>query len=145
MSGILYTAGYGNLPPAEFFATLARSPVHLALDARLQPWGWDPLYRGEAFLRALESEGGAQRARWSRRLGNAAKADGGPMRLADPTVIADLLAVLRQGKDVLVICGCRDLARCHRRMIAELAQAAEPQLEVRHLEMPARRSPEPPA
>jgi hypothetical protein len=137
-AGRLLTIGYGNAVPADFFAALADQQVDLALDARLVPYGWHENYRGARFLAALVSEGRVSRARWSERLGNAAKRDGGEMRLADPGAIADLLTVLHRGWRVLVICGCAEVEHCHRRLIADLAQAADPDLIVEHLPTPPR-------
>ena len=130
MNGTLYLAGYGNRPPEAFFARLAPWRIAVALDARLIPWGWHPLYRGEAFLRALEQEAGIGRAKHAARLGNLAKRDGGAMRLADPAAITDLVRVLRSGRSVVVICGCRNGATCHRTMIGNLVSSAAPELAV---------------
>lgn len=134
--GILYTAGYGNAQPDDFFAALRDKPIDLALDARLMPWGWHQLYRKEAFLRALEERGGVKRAKWTERLGNVAKRDGGEMRLADTTAIDDLVGVLAKGRNVLVICGCAKVEVCHRLLIATLAQALAPSLAIEHLPTP---------
>lgn len=134
----LYTIGYGNAAPEAFFARVAEQTIYLALDARLRPWGWHAAYRGQAFLDRLVTDGQVTTARWSERLGNAAKANGGDMRLSDPAAIADLVAVLRLGRGpVLVICGCRDVAACHRRLIATLVLTAAPEVRVIDLETPS--------
>jgi hypothetical protein len=128
--GTLYLIGYGNRPPEEFFACLAPLAIDVALDARLIPWGWHVRYRGEAFLRSLERDGRVGRARHAGRLGNLAKREGGPMRLADPEAIADLVRVLRGGRSVVVICGCGNGTTCHRALIGRLVTAAAPEIPV---------------
>ena len=137
--GILYTAGYGHAQPEDFFAALRDKPIDLALDARLMPWGWHQLYRKDAFLRALEERGVVKRAKWTERLGNVGKFDGGEMRLSDPSAIADLVSVLARGRNVLIICGCGKYETCHRAMVARLAQELAPELQVEHLPTPAKK------
>jgi hypothetical protein len=135
---LLLTIGYGNAQPEAFFAAVAEAHAYLALDVRLVPWGWHAAYRGEAMLAGLRGPGAASVARWSERLGNAAKTGGGEMRLADPAAVADLVSVLRMRRGpVLVVCGCRDASRCHRRMISDMAAALDPLIEVRDLATPA--------
>ena len=139
--GILYTAGYGNAQPEDFFAGINRVSISLALDIRLKPWGWHQLYRKEAFLRALETEGGAARAKWTERLGNVGKFSGGEMALSDPTAVADLVSMLARGRNVLIICGCGKYETCHRTMVARLARELAPELIVENLPTPAKPKP----
>jgi hypothetical protein len=126
----LYLAGYGNAIPERFFEHMRSCAVDLALDARIFPRGWSPAYCGRAFLGHLVAEGGAARAQHAPGLGNAAKRDGGEMRLADGASLDKLVQRLQTGSVVMVICGCRDGARCHRTLIARLASEQLPELEI---------------
>ena len=127
--GRLLLLGYGGADPEDFFARITTLAPDLALDVRLIPYGWHARYRGQLFLQELRAAG-ARSARWSHRLGNLAKRDGGPMRLEDPAAVADVVAVLQTGRNVLLICGCAKEAACHRLFIAQQVQEHLPALVV---------------
>lgn len=56
---------------------------------------------------------------------------GGPMALANPSVgIKGLVMYLREGYDLIVLCGCSDFQSCHRHLIVELLRGAMPEVEV---------------
>lgn len=55
--GTLLLTGYGNLPPAVFFGSLADWGADLAVDIRLNPWGWRPEYSRGRFLDGLRTAG----------------------------------------------------------------------------------------
>jgi hypothetical protein len=132
----LYLAGYGNAEPAAFFARLRVHNIDVALDVRLNPRGRLPAFTGESFLKGLVKEGGARRARWVPRLGNATLERDGPPRLVDPSALDDVVRVLRRAENVALICACWLSATCHRLAIAERISERLPTVEIVNLDMP---------
>lgn len=45
MGNVIYTAGYGNLAPADFVKKLKDAGVKLVIDVRERPGAWSPRYR----------------------------------------------------------------------------------------------------
>jgi uncharacterized protein (DUF488 family) len=59
---------------------------------------------------------------------------GQPITLADPEAgLPKLIAHLRQGESLALLCVCAEVEHCHRRLVAELVQARLPGLRVIHL------------
>jgi hypothetical protein len=54
------------------------------------------------------------------------------VQIADPTDIRHVLAELRAGQDVALLCACGKIESCHRRVVAELIRAEEPALRITH-------------
>jgi hypothetical protein len=79
-------------------------------------------FRGNAFAETV----GEDRYRWLRGLGNAAIAEGGPMRLANAAEVSDLLELAvtsaREGQRVIFYCSCELRRGCHRNLVAMKAE-----------------------
>lgn len=73
-----------------------------------------------------------ERYRWAGAfLGNVNHATGGPISLAHPARgIAGLLLYLREGHDLILLCGCRDYEQCHLRVIVQLLVEQLPVVEI---------------
>ena len=117
----IYTLGYsGRTPEQVEWAALLRSAV--LVDVRLRPRSRDPAWTAGRLRAAL-----GDRYVHLRGFGNLNYRGDGPIRLAD---FAGALAELRDwldrtgGENVMLLCVCRDVETCHRRVVAErLAEA----------------------
>jgi uncharacterized protein (DUF488 family) len=131
---ILFTLGYGNRQPADFFALLPVGAV--VVDVRARPQGWNPAYDVEALRAAIEGPGsGFGGYRWMPVLGNHTRGDLARYRQAWPQLaetrpiraaLADLARWIRGGAPVVLLCAERDAAACHRSVLAAaLAERVE--------------------
>ncbi len=125
--GTLLLTGYGNLPPAVFFGSLADWGADLAVDIRLNPWGWRPEYSRGRFLDGLRTAG-IPDATHRADLGNRAYKTGG---MDVPQSGVEWLSErLAEGLTVAIICACRTSADCHRRHIADRLVQRFPSLSI---------------
>jgi uncharacterized protein (DUF488 family) len=125
----IYSIGYSGWKPdritqlpAELDAVLL--DVRFVPRSRYQPWD------GRTFAARL-GEG----YRWAgKQFGNRAYKDpAGRIELADYEAgKAVVEAIIASGKSVILMCGCKDLATCHRKVVAERL-AADLGLEAEHL------------
>jgi uncharacterized protein (DUF488 family) len=129
-TGVLIGFGYANLRDAAGLRDLLEDDVDVVVDVRINRFSRIP-----AFSTGTQAtvEAAGYRYRWLRGLGNAGHRDGGPMRLADPAEIEMVLAELRTGRNVAVMCVCADPSTCHRRLVIELASRTIPGLRVQEL------------
>ena len=130
----LYTIGYGNRPPAEFFALL---PADCTLiDVRYKPGGWSPSYNKSALEQRL-----GRRYLHFPALGNASgSADiwTPPLVLAPdvPDILEALVSLMQCDATtgpVVLMCAEREANRCHRRLVAQALAERVPGLEIVHL------------
>ncbi|HZR41697.1 MAG TPA: hypothetical protein VFB12_16370 [Ktedonobacteraceae bacterium] len=127
----VYPCGY-SVYGALIDSLIRETPHLLLIDTRQSPRsriaGWSQA--------ALERRFG-QRYRWAGRyLGNVNYANAGPIKLADPvTGIRGLIRYLREGYDLILLCGCREYEQCHLRVIVELLCQHLPAVEIIHPEM----------
>lgn len=122
----VYPCGYARSP--EWIEHLMHEHPHLMMiDTRFTPWSNRPAWRGET-LRATYGE----RYRWAGQfLGNRHYKSGGPVDLVDPVRgLAGLRHWLEHEYDLLLLCGCADYSRCHRKTIVEALRADVPDIEV---------------
>jgi len=125
-NGTLRGFGYAGLRDSADLRNLLGDEVDVVVDVRINRFS-----RILAFSTGTEAtvEAAGYRYRWLRGLGNAEYKTGG-MRLADPAEAEMVLAELRTGRSVAVMCVCSDPTTCHRRLVIDLARKAIPGLEV---------------
>lgn len=114
----VFTWGYSGGAPADLQAYLTATRACL-LDIRFRPWsrypGWRPA--------ALQALAGPGNYRGMRALGNLNYNTGGPIHLLAPAAALPLVRDLLRQRPVLLLCGCADVAECHRQDAARyLAQ-----------------------
>lgn len=124
--GRLYTFGYARLAGTPDLAQLLGDAASIVIDVRTSPFSRVPAW-SRGTRRTVEGAG--YRYLWERGLGNAAYKTGG-IQLANPAAISTVVDLLEAGESVAIMCVCPDVATCHRRTVAELAQERMPGLEV---------------
>jgi len=98
-------------PRSRFYPQFRRE----ALDRRYNVAGLSPMPASCQHVRYV----------WYQSLGNRNYAKGGPIRLDNPELgIPQVVAELRAGRDVILLCACCDESRCHRLLVARLVQDA---------------------
>lgn len=122
----VYTAGYSGLTASQLLAK-AEELSAIVVDIRIKPFARDPQFRQGAMTALL---GGRYIHVGS--LGNVNYKSDGPVQFVDEAVgLAQVEAVLTTGP-VILLCGCWNVAECHRRVAAEaLGERGYP---VTHLE-----------
>ena len=110
MTNIVYTLGYSGRKMDEIQALVVEREAIL-FDVRFSPRSRNPVWSGSSFRRVF-----GKRYRHIRALGNRNYRDG-PIEIVD--FEAGVEAIRRSGRPVILMCGCRDYAECHRRRIAE--------------------------
>jgi uncharacterized protein (DUF488 family) len=127
----LYTLGYRAWTPAAFAHRVQELGAVVA-DIRYAPTSRHPAWRQAALRKALGDQYHHVHA-----LGNA-NYKGGPVALVDLEAGLATLATLLEAAPVILLCACRDVDRCHRRVVAEAWNAHSGQAVV-HLAPPAAR------
>jgi hypothetical protein len=124
----VYPCGYAVHGPL-IEALMQQDPGLLLIDTRYSPRSRIPGW-SETTLRRRFGE----RYRWAgTTLGNVNYARGGPITLAAPG-ITGLIHCLREGHSLILLCGCRDYASCHRRLIVEMLVERFPAATIIHPE-----------
>jgi uncharacterized protein (DUF488 family) len=116
----IYTVGYSTTTPQELKKLVLDTDSFL-VDTRLVPYSkYFPEWR-KAELRGLV---GKDRYAWlGETLGNLNYKNGGNIQIADlPIGLAHLERALKL-KNVILLCGCYDVQKCHRLVIANGAHA----------------------
>jgi len=146
----LYTIGYQGRDVSEVIALLRQHEVEVLVDVRENPWSRRPEFRREALARAAVQGAGIIYEHWPalgslRRIRQAYRRDGDWSRfeerfrayLATRAETLDSLTALAEQYTVCLLCYERSPDRCHRRLVAEVAEAvrdlAVGELEVVHL------------
>jgi len=126
----VYTVGYlaGWTPSLLAAAAEARNAV--VVDIRINPMSRKPEWR----QRALEAALPAGRYGWLREFGNVHYKTPGVITLADPERGLARLTPVLERQAVILLCACRDVAMCHRQMVAEWI-GEELEVPVEHLEI----------
>ena len=128
--GSLWTLGYQGLTgSADLREILDGTSVGTIVDVRLSRWS-----RNRAFslaTRATVEAAGSQYVH-EKGLGNLGYKRG-TIEIADPERIETVLAILRTGQSVALMCACREPEGCHRSVLAEEAVRREPSLQIVHL------------
>lgn len=121
----VYPLGYSN--QGHLVEKLMADPKVLLIDTRHSPNSKMPAWAGAA----LKAKYGERYRFAGKYLGNVNHWNGGPMTLANPAIgIRGLVMYLREGYDLILLCGCSSYAECHRRLIVELLCKAMPEVEV---------------
>jgi uncharacterized protein (DUF488 family) len=118
---VLYTLGYLAWPPAAFVQRVEDLGAVIA-DIRFSPTSRHPAWRQASLRKAL-----GDRYRYVHALGNR-NYKGGPVEIVDLGAGLTTLVQLLDASPGILLCACRDLARCHRRLVAEAftAQYGQP-------------------
>jgi len=128
----IYTLGYSGWKIEDVEAVLDRLDAIL-VDVRMVPrTRWAPLWNGSALHNRL-----GDRYVWLKQFGNRNyKGTFEQIEIADyPDGEKHLREIIATGKVVVLLCGCRDVNVCHRKVLAErLAQAWK--ADVVHLTRP---------
>lgn len=122
--GRLSTFGYGAIRSADQLRTVLEG-VDLVVDVRLVQSSRLPLW-GSATKDTILATG--RRYEWLPGLGNTAYKTGG-IRIADMGEVSKVLAELRAGVSVALMCVCSDAATCHRSTIVAEIVRREPSLD----------------
>ena len=137
MIGTLYTLGYGKLKgPDDLAKLVADEPIDIVLDVRASPSGRNPLWRAGLVPETVR-KAGIPDYRHVPALGNPDFRSNVPAyRLADEGIgMAVLAEVLESGRNVALMCVCRETAHCHRRLIVAKARQLYPDLRLVELEV----------
>jgi uncharacterized protein (DUF488 family) len=128
MRGRLETIGYTQISAAEQIETFLAQPRSYLVDIRYKPYSkWNTTWNRNIL-----------QARYPKRyihlpgLGNVNYAHKDlPIQLADPQRhLAHLVEMLQQGCSYLLLCACKEYARCHRKVVYELLSAALAPMDV---------------
>lgn len=130
MTTKVYTVGYGGRKPHEI-ADFVTSLDAVLFDVRYNPWS-----SYFAFSRPQLEKQYGPRYKWVKYLGNAAAREGG-IRIAD--LDAGIELIRQSDRPVILMCGCKDPAGCHRTIIA--ARLRDLGFEVTELNQPAQDKP----
>lgn len=132
--GTLYTVGYSNPADRSRLDQLMQDPRRLLVDIRFSPrsrphpdFCREQLHTRFNVTEQAHLPEALRRVRyiWYQALGNRNYANGKSIHLDDPERgIPQVVASLREGRDVILLCACSDERRCHRLLVARLVQDA---------------------
>ena len=108
----LYTFGYSGRQPEELQAQAEQLDAMVA-DIRFSPRSRVPQWSGGRLARLL-----GDRYHHLSALGNR-NSKGGPIELVDVEQGIDQIADRLAHQPVILLCVCRDVQKCHRRLVAE--------------------------
>ena len=128
--GTIYTIGYGNRQPEDFFKLLPASG--LIIDVRRLPRAWHGAYHARQLKKRL-----GDRYRSEPAFGNRANT-GDVWQPVNPDFayanIPSMGESVRQGMTYILLCAEQDPQRCHRRLVAEaIARHASGTATIVHL------------
>lgn len=124
--------GY-SMPGAEAILStiMERDSSALLVDIRTQPYSKRPEWRHDS----LALRFGKRYRPLGELLGNVNYNTGGPMRLASATLGAKRLrSWLETGHSLVLLCACREYARCHRSLVVEKVRLLCPDVTVEEAE-----------
>lgn len=123
----VYSLGYQASTP-EDLKTYVDELGALLVDIRYSPYSRDARWTQKALIELL-----GNRYLWLQDLGNLNYKRGGPIQLVHPANGAARLRPILEQQSILLLCACRSLETCHRKVAAEyLSQALGASVE--HLE-----------
>ena len=133
----IYTLGSSGWS-VEAVKTFLESVNGVAVDVRMVPRSRVAAFNGIAFSRLM-----GERYYWLSDFGNVNYKNGGPIAIADFDKGVERLGPLKSaGKAVVLLCGCPDVATCHRKILAERL-AERWGAEVEHVAPPPKVKPPP--
>ena len=118
--GAIYTAGYGAGWSPTMLADVLDRHAAILLDIRLKPWSKTPTWQKSA----LQARLGMSRYLHVPALGNLNYNTGGPIALQASVAGIRIVGEQLERRNVVLLCGCRDLTTCHRKVAAELLREA---------------------
>lgn len=121
--GTIHTLGYAAKDADEQLAQLMTDERTLLVDIRLSAHSrWHPRFNENALMLRYEA-----RYKQRKRLGNINYRNKAlPIVLAEghEQSIAELVALLRSGRNIVLLCACSQYEQCHRKVVAELLRDA---------------------
>jgi uncharacterized protein (DUF488 family) len=122
----LYTLGYTGIKSSQLLS-LAQQLGAIVIDARYSPRSRAPQWNGMELSKLL-----GQHYQHMPELGNVNYKTGGPIHINLPKVGTQYVVSILNKQPGILLCACPDVTTCHRRIVAEMVQAAC-QCEVIHL------------
>ena len=128
--GKVYTVGYAGLEGLEQLQEFLAQEVCLVDIRYFPPSRWRP-----EWSRKQLTERFASNYCHVRELGNINHHSLDlPIQLLDARLgISQIVPLLRQGRDICLLCACADWQKCHRRLVAELLQREMGDIQLIHL------------
>ncbi len=124
----IYTFGYSDRKFTELFDLVATLNIPLVVDIRENPLSrWTPWNR-ERLKKVF-----GKRYTWIRELGNRTREPNDILLVDEEAGLYLLERLLRRCGSVLLLCACKDAARCHRSYIAKTMKERVEGLEIEHL------------
>jgi hypothetical protein len=124
----LYTFGYGG-KKVEELVQLQKKHNAVVVDARFKPYSRNFVWNQKRLIAAL----GAQNYIWMQGLGNE-NYKGGPIKFHDFDKDSKQVLALLQECNVIMICVCKNVHKCHRYNAAQKLQDIEAGLQVVHID-----------
>lgn len=112
----IYTLGYGAGWNHDLLVATLDAKKAMLLDIRFNPQSKTPMWQRSALFDLL----GPERYLHVPALGNTNYANGGPIALYAPEAGVQVVARCLEFGSVALLCGCRDVATCHRKVAAEM-------------------------
>lgn len=125
----IYTIGYSTTTPQELKKLVEDTDSYL-VDTRLVPYSKQPIWRKDALKELVGKDRYAWLGKW---LGNLNYKNGGNIWIADMQTGLNILERGLKLKNVILLCGCKNVAKCHRLILAEAAIEKFVGVEVKHL------------
>ena len=126
--------GYNARGAGKALNELMSGQKVLLIDTRKTPWSDREEWRRET----LAAKYGKRYRYAGHVLGNRNYNNGGPIDIVDPaTGLRGLRMYLSEGYRLVVLCGCYDYARCHRKTIIEMLCASTPGVRVMEPDLPS--------
>lgn len=110
----IYTAGYSGHSPAQL-QKAGEDMDAIVLDIRCRPYSRQTGWSGSDLSRLL-----GKRYRHLAAWGNVNYSDAGGIQLANPVAGCDIVKRLSQENPVILLCGCREFEKCHRKTCSDL-------------------------
>lgn len=128
----LYTLGYQGWKP-DAITNIVRELDATLLDIRLVPTSPYPGWRRSAFEQRFEAAGMTSQYKTASGFGNVNYRNGGPIQLKAPEAYIMATKMLLEATPLILLCGCRDHATCHRTAAAQFISEYIGGVEVVHL------------
>lgn len=117
---IIYTAGYGAGWSPTMLVNVLDQHAAMLLDIRLKPWSKTAAWQKPT----LQARLGTSRYLHVPALGNLNYANGDSIVLQAPAAGVRIVGMYLESQNVLLLCGCREVASCHRKVAADLLHKA---------------------
>jgi uncharacterized protein (DUF488 family) len=114
----LYTLGYTGIKPAQLLAKAIELQA-IVIDTRYSPRSRTPQWNGMELARLL-----GQRYQHLPALGNVNYKTAGPIEINLPKVGTQQMISILNDQAAILLCACPDVSTCHRKIVAEMVQAA---------------------